>query len=122
MVMIFSNEKVREYLLENGLVYTYRKNHRKTPDGIRPQIGRDWATDKRGGKKIADIYITPIEPVDCKTMKNVLRKYARDSGFYIGSDFHHESVSRWVRAINSLNPFAPRDGWIYQVEVRRTDS
>lgn len=120
MVMIFANKRVREYLLENGRVYTYRKNHRKTPDGIRSQIGGDWATDKRGGKKIADIYITPIEPVNSKNMRWVLNKYARDSGFY--ERIHWIAVKDWVQAIRHLNPFAPRAGWIYQVEVRRTDS
>ncbi len=115
MVMIFSNKKVRDYLLSNGLVYTYRKNHRKTPDGIRPQVGKDWATDKRTGKKIADIYITPMEAIDSQNMKQVLDRYAKDSGFFKAT--HWLAVNDWANAIRSLNPFAPRAGWIYKVEV-----
>ena len=120
MVMIFSNKKVRDYLLSNGLVYTYRKNHRKTGDGIRPQVGKDWATDKRTGKKIADIFITVMEPIDSQNMSQVLRKYARDSGFY--KRITYCAMEDWARAIRSLNPFAPRAGWIYKVELIEADS
>jgi len=127
MVMIFSNKKVRDYLLSNGLVYTYRKNHRKTPDGIRPQVGKDWATDMRTGKKIADIFITVMESIDSQNMRQVLNKYASDSGFrdqkpsyYL--KFGYDTVTRWINAIHSLNPFAPRAGWIYKVEVLGVDS
>lgn len=117
MVMIFANEKVREYLLEHGLVYTYRKNHQKTPNGIRPQIGKDWATDKRTGKKIADIFITPLESVDATNRRKVLATYARESGFYRWQHGILDAVSKWNQAIMSLNPFASNDGWIYRVEV-----
>ena len=116
MVMIFANKLVREYLLDKKLVYTYRKNHRKTEDGIRPQIGRDWATDRRTGKKIANIHITPMEPTDSQNMREVLAKYFRDSGFYGGHGIT-DTIDRWTRAIISLNPFASRAGWIYKVEV-----
>ncbi|GAH39200.1 unnamed protein product [marine sediment metagenome] len=124
MVMIFANKKVREYLLEHWLVYTYRKNHKKTADGIRPQTGKDWATDKRTGGKIADIFITPMEAIDSQNMRQVLIKYVRTSGFYRPSYYDiymDESVSDWAKAINSLNPFAPRAGWIYRVEVREAE-
>jgi len=50
MPIIFMNEKARKQLLENGIAYTLRQHARKTK-------GKDWATDKRGGKKIADVYI-----------------------------------------------------------------
>ncbi len=121
MVMIFAHPKVRAYLLEHGLVYTYRKHHKKTSDGIRLRIGKDWATDRRTGKKIADIYITPMEPIDSLNMGQVLTKYARESGFYLG--FYKkwsgigDAVSEWARAINSLNPDEPTQGWIYRVEI-----
>ena len=115
MVMIFSNWRVREYLLEHGLVYTYRKNHKKTADGIRPQTGRDWATDRRTGKKIADINVTPMEPIDSLNMRRVLTKYAKESGFHQDSWFN--AIFEWTMAIKSLNPNAPTAGWIYRVEV-----
>jgi len=117
MVMIFNHPRVRGYLLENGLVYTFRKHHKKTPDGIRPQIGKDWATDKRCGKKIADVKITPVVPIDCLNMGQVLTKYARESGFYVGHGRVDDAVNEWTRAINSLNPDEPTQGWIYRVEI-----
>lgn len=124
MVMIFAHPPVRAYLLEHGVVYTFRKNHPKTADGVRPQIGKDWATDKRCGKKIADIIVNPIEPMDGENMGQVLAKYVSDSGFYRGGrlDF---AVVAWARAIHSLNLYAPTEapeGWIYQVKLRGGES
>lgn len=124
MVMIFAHPKVREYLLRpreghNGLVYTFRKHHKKTADGVRPQIGKDWATDKRTGKKIVDIYITPMEPIDSSNTISVLAKYAKESGFYISTapGKIDAAMGVWVRAIKQLNPDKPIAGWIYKVEV-----
>ncbi len=118
MVMIFSNPKVLDHLLEHDIVYSYRKYHRKTPDGIRIQTGEDWATDKRTGTKITDIHITPMEPVDALNMGQVLSKYVRQSGFYQGHGRVDDAVSEWAKAINSLNPDKPVAGWIYKVETR----
>jgi len=122
MVMIFNYKIVRDFLLEHGVVYTFRSHHKKTADGIRLQIGRDWATDRRTGKKIADINVTPVIPIDCLNMGKVLSRYARESGFYIGHGRIDEAVSDWARAINSLNPKSPTAGWIYRVEVIGADS
>ena len=116
MVMIFAHPKVRAYLLEHGLVYTFRKNHKKTPDGIRPQIGKDWATDRRTGNKIADINITPMESVNGINMAQVLIKYVLESGFHPG--YGPVDISEWAAAINSLNPDKPTHGWVYKVELR----
>lgn len=121
MVMIFANEKVREYLLEHGLVYTFRTHHKKTDDGIRPQVGRDWATDRRTGKKIADIQITLMEPMDHLNLRKVLKKYAKESGFHRGLGVR-DAVTQWIMAIallnpNESNPNEPFNGWIYRVEV-----
>lgn len=122
MVMIFAHGKVRSYLLEHGLVYTFRKHHKKTENGVRPQIGKDWACAKRTGKKIADIFITPMEPFDCLNMVQFLTKYARESSFYRGKDRVDYGVAAWARAINSLNPDKPTAGWIYKVEIREAES
>ena len=126
--MIFAHPRVRAYLLEHGIVYSYRKDHPKTSNGVRKQIGDDWATDKRTGKKIADIYITPLEPVNSLNIGQVLTKYAKESGFYVhrreaGSPWTlhgrvDAAASKWARAINELNPDERTAGWIYQVEVR----
>ncbi len=117
MVMIFAQDNVREYLLEHGLVYTFRKHHKKTADGLRPRTGRDWITDKRNGKKIADIYIIPMEPIDALNMGQVLSNYARESGFHLGHGRVDDAVSEWARAIKSFNLREPTAGWIYKVEI-----
>lgn len=49
MVISFQLENVRKYLLENGVVYTFRSKPHKQ--------GRDWANSGRGTKKIADVDI-----------------------------------------------------------------
>ena len=121
MVMIFNHPQVRAYLLAHGLVYTFRKHHPKTADGIRPQTGKAWATNKRTGKKIADILVTPIEPIDSLNMGRILTKYVRESGFYAGHGRVDYAVVAWAQAINSLNPDEPTQGWIYQVDVREAE-
>ena len=118
MVMIFAHPKVREYLLEQGYVYTFRRNHPKTENGIRPQIGKDWAAAKRTGKKIADIYITPMESLESLKMVWVLIKYVKESGFHTGRGRGYESVSRWTNAIKALSPDESIQGWIYKVTLR----
>ncbi len=128
MVMIFAHPRVRAHLLEKKIVYSYRKDHPKTSDGVRKQIGDDWANAKRGGKKIADIHITPMETVEEDTLYQVLPKYARESGFYrhqrqAGSAWTppgktDSAVSSWVWAIEQLNKNKPIRGWIYKVEIR----
>lgn len=123
-MMIFNHPLVRAYLMEHGVVYTFRKNHKKTADGVRPQIGKDWATDKRCGKKIADIMVNPIEPIDGDNMRQVLAKYVRDSGFYTGERPIYFPVDAWARAIHELNPYKPTEapeGWIYQVKLREAE-
>ena len=114
MVMIFAHEKVRAHLLEKGIVYTFRKDHPKTSDGVRKQIGDDWATDRRTGKKIADIHITPVEYfIDSRNGKRrryVLVTYVEESGF--------DTVEEWTQAIKQLNPNQLTHGWIYKVTLR----
>jgi len=107
MVVIFSHPKVREFLMKNGIVYTYRKMHPKTADGIRPQIGKDWATDRRCGKKIADVVITPVEAINNPQDIKILRKYVSKSGF--------RTVRDWTLAIRELNPRYTICGWVYKV-------
>ncbi len=117
MVMIFAHPRVRAHLLEKGMVYSFRKHHKKTSDGIRPQTGKDWATDRRTGKKIADIHVAALEPIDSLNMEQVLEKYVPESGFYQGDGPLDDAILEWTQAINDLNPDAPIAGWIYQIDV-----
>lgn len=110
MVIIFSHPKAREQLMKNGIVYSFRKMHSKTADGVRLQTGNDWAAERRTGKKIMDVVITAMEPIiDCDSA-HVLRKYVDQSGF--------KTVRDWALAIRELNPRYNISGWIYKVEKR----
>ena len=118
MVMIFAHPRVRAHLLEKGIVYSFRKNHPKTADGVRKQIGDDWANAKRGGKKIADIHITPMQTLNLMNVSSVLTRYAEESGFYLGHGRVDAAVDEWVKAIENLNSGYIPTGWIYKVTTR----
>jgi hypothetical protein len=95
--MIFANEKARRQLLEKGVVYTFRV-HRHTE-------GRDWATDRRRGKKICDINVEFIKKVD---FKEELMPYVDESGF--------EHRWDWLSAIRRLNPKMKKiEAYLYKV-------
>lgn len=84
-VIIFQNENARKQLLEKGFVYTFRVKMHKT--------GKDWATDKRCGKKIADVIING--PMEINSAEDLIA-YANASGF--------AKVSDWVDAIKQKYP------------------
>ena len=101
LVMIFQVEKARRYLLTHGEVYTFRTHKRK-------KTGRDWITDKRGGKKICDVTITLVREVKAGTIDLV--PFAEKSGFSHAWDWTHE--------IFKLNPkLKAIRGYIYHVEM-----
>lgn len=97
MVIIFAHPKVRQYLLEHLLVYTMRTHTHKE--------GKDWATDKRGGKKIADVVITEIKD------PSSAMDYVALSGF--------SNILEWEEAFLELNPIHKKwDGLhLYKVEI-----
>jgi hypothetical protein len=83
-MIIFSNVKARNQLLNKGEVITIRQYQRG--------VGRGWATNKRGGSKIADVHITfirefdggkPVTPAD-------LAPYLEKTGF--------GSAAEWLQA------------------------
>jgi len=86
MVTICKSKKALEFLLTNGFVYTLRKNKKK--------VGKDWITDKRGGKKIENVYIDFIKEITEENI-NELEKYVRYSGF--------SSVKEWLEEAKRLN-------------------
>lgn len=108
MVMIFQNPKARNQLLENGIVYTFRtKPH---------SLGKDWATDKRGGKKIADINIERMEMISGgylirdNTLRPLLLKYLKESGF--------DTISEWINVIKILNKKKnPEYAFVFKVTI-----
>ena len=96
MVLLFMVKEAREQLLKEGRVFTFRKKPHKT--------GRDWATDRRGGKKIADINIRLEKEV--KTCAD-LKPYVEYSGFQLWSD--------WIRVIISRSKSKLVEGFLYEV-------
>jgi len=122
MVIIFSNEKARSQLLNEGHVYTIRKNRRKQfikmpEDKQRMGYGViDWATDHRGGKKICDVIVHEYgpygeEPGPYDT--NTLQDYVFHSGF--------SSLEEWIGAIHGYSPNLTH-GWMYSVSKHRKRS
>jgi len=100
MPIIFASEKACRRLLEKGIVYTFRLKPRL-------DIGRSWATDRRNGKKIANVYITYVAHLSLRE----LAPYVEQSGF--------ESLDEWITAIKELNPkMKVNSGWLYKVERR----
>lgn len=98
--MIFQSEKARDFLLANGIVYTFRVHRRK-------HTGKDWMTDKRGGRKIADIFIEEIGEL----RPTRLVQYVKHSGFH--------SYAEWITEIVKLNKgVRPNRGWLYKVTLR----
>ena len=99
MVMIFAVDKARRQLLEKGRVFTFRDHIHK--------VGFDWATDKRGGKKICNISITlaanPIPTVE------QLAPYTQYNGF--------ETTEEWVDIIKGLHGNTRSAGYLYRVDI-----
>lgn len=101
--MIFESEKARKHLLKYGVVFSFRKNRRK-------HIGKGWITDRRGGRKLADIFITEVEEIK----PSQLGEYVGSSGFLTYYD--------WIDEIKRLNRGTlPESGWLYCVMTEPKD-
>jgi len=101
MVVIFSNEKARNFLLEKGFVWTVRSDALK--------LGKNWMTDKRHGFKLADVSIEDRLPLP--TLSSI-GLFVDESGF--------DSYEDWVEAIKSLNRGKiPEHLWIHKVTLKK---
>lgn len=96
MVMLFENEKARRQLLKKGEVFTWRKKKRMK------NFGEDWAAHKRGGAKIATIYISYFG----KVLPRELGEFVDRSGF--------KTLQEWIEAILKFNK-AEEEGHLYHV-------
>ena len=89
--------------MNNCTVYTFRWNKRK-------QTGKDWANEKRGGKKIADVFIDEPRLIESESD---LALYVSQSGF--------KNVKEWLVAIFSMR--IPKEvryvfiGYLYKVTL-----
>ncbi len=99
MVISFSVKEARDQLLNNGVVYTFRWNKRKT-------VGKNWANEKRGGKKIADVN---IELVGEYLFLDLLLPYVNQSGF--------KTLNDWASAIMDMQKKPGHYGYLYKVTL-----
>ena len=100
MVIIFSNEKARNQLLNKGIVFTIRH--------IRHIEGKDWMTDKRGGKKICNVRIIFCASGTYRDLRNIAHNYVNDTGF--------ESIEEWINIIMGFGKVKHYTFWLYRVD------
>jgi len=94
---------VREYLLSEGEVYTFRLHRRLC-------TGKTWMNDRRGQPKIADVDVKEIGEFRVWD----LRPFADKSSF--------KTLAAWWMAIQSLNGSRVKvtmntRGWLYKVTL-----
>jgi len=87
--------------MNKGTVYTFRWNKRK-------RTGRNWANEKRGGKKIADINIEEVGEIH--PLPILLAPYRPQSGFDCEWDWYDK-----ILEMNHDDPDA--SGWLYKVTL-----
>ena len=100
MVMVFRSRRALNHLLQHGVAFTFRPRRRR-------KVGRDWVTDRRGGRKMADVVVEEegeFAPGD-------LELYVEYSGF--------SALQEWVDEIRRLNGRVPAKGWLYRVTLAR---
>jgi len=113
--MMFKSEKARNYLLQHGLVYSFRTRQRKI-------AGEGWVNEGYGKPKLADVFIAEIAHFEDRdearyrqqlTLSHLcwfLEPYWRKSGF--------KNVMEWVEEIKTLNKGnLPLEGWLYLVKM-----
>lgn len=116
MVITFTSDDAWNHFVDQGFVYTFRKNRRKAFMKLEAE-GRvlvgvfDWTSRGRGKPKEADVTIheigemTPSDLVD----------YVEWSGF--------ESWQKWFDEIQRLNNFnysVTQKGWLYKVALHNS--
>lgn len=108
MVLIFKSSKALSRLLNHGCVYTLRAKKRKE--------GKDWVTNKRGGKKLADVFVKYVGEVRIKESGSIvltergvrlLEEFVRRSGFW--------SEDEWLNEVRKLNGTLPDRTHLYFV-------
>lgn len=98
--IIFGNDDAREYLLENGEVYTFRVDDRTT--------GETWMRASRTGEKIADVVVNLVCSIPAPERKDLKVEWGRRSGF--------GGRRSWWRAIEEIHG-QPQVGYVYHVTL-----
>jgi hypothetical protein len=97
--VIFQSRKALDHLLRHGAIFTFRVCKIKT--------GKDWVTDRRGGRKIADVVVEE----EGEFAPSNLGLYVEYSGF--------RALGEWTEEICRLNKRLPEKGWLYKVTLVR---
>jgi len=96
------SEKALKHLLQMGFVFSFRRTQHF-------QI-KDWITDRRGGKKIADVTVSVV--TCCRPFQ--LEPYLEYSGF--------KSLEEWEAEIRRLNRGKNfTSGYVHKIELRNVD-
>lgn len=103
MVMYFKSDKARNYLLNNGFVYTFRKRDRWS-------LGKTNLVINRKDEPFAIGNVEFIEKIHFDALK-ILNKYHPESGF--------NNLDEWIKEILTLNKLAdiPDYGNVYKVKL-----
>jgi hypothetical protein len=105
MVISFTSEKARKFLLENGMVYTMRNDMRR-------KVGNDWMNKGRLLPKIADVF---IEFIRYEFFRDLKEEEVKNSGF--------SSIEEWKMEYFQLHNYPhPKDqseGWLYKVTLMK---
>ena len=97
----FQNVQARAQLLQFGIVYTFRRIKRVT-------LGKSWANEGRGTKKLCDVNIEFVKRV---TTPEDLMGYVKQSGFF--------DLTDWLEAIDKFHPCMQTfTGFLYKVTKR----
>jgi len=102
--IIFGNDDAREYLLENGEVYTFRSDERTTGDS--------WMRASRTGEKIADLVVDLVCHIPAPECKDLKVEWGRRSGF--------GGRRSWWHAIEEIHG-KPQVGYVYHVTLLDED-
>ena len=106
MVLIMQSKPALKHLLEHGFVYTVRLRKRKKDETY------DWVTDRRGGRKIADVYVCLVGGCgdNPEAWKLNLWAWVDHSGF--------PTVNDWINEILKLNHGKIGQAWLYLVKLK----
>ena len=110
MVMIFSSEKPREFLFKNRYVLTWRK----VTLNFERKLGKEWITNKRCGKKIADVIVSIVTKCGIPPSEFFLKDYVFASGFQTATEWRDE-----ILKLNKPDPDIGLIGNIYCVILKK---
>jgi hypothetical protein len=99
--IIFSHDRARQYLINNGIVVTFRTDARTT--------GETHVRFERTGEKQFDARVVLLADRAHEGIDDALEEWYARAGF--------SSAEEWRRAIVDLNGAVPGEGYFYEVQA-----